>query len=416
MVSRSLRYYLTPYVVAIGCLTLLDVAGGQVIVRTPERQQSEVMDVSAWPPTLAYAWDKVALLESTDALQVAEIRERVVQGLIGLGALDQAAAAAKRLSGLGYYSALARVAKASEGAKRKGFRAEAERGFDFLSHRNQEQLVSELVPLTLPEGWEAVHAMISRCLDVEARLVALGRAAATAAPVDPMIFERCLAMIEEATGSLNRLGRRYAAMAMTEAAKSLVSVGKLPDGLQGDRWSEIAQSAADLAAGAPNAEAIYAELAGVFLKRGKLEQANVLFEKAMAPFEQMGPSNPERMELMQAVTALAKEFQDGRLPEGWARQVQEEAELADDEWKWEVMILAGRTLVACDQNEQAMKCWKTAVMLAGKTPNSVVVSVCLAMLALEAHETGPDAKLERLQEWEVEVKTSSKTLVEDLKQ
>lgn len=400
---------------ALAFLSMLDLVGAQVIVRTPEREPVKVLDVAAWPPALAYAWGKVALLETTDALQVSDIRERVVRGLIGNEDLDQAEAAAKRLIGLGHFEALARVARASEGAKREHIRAEAERGFDFLSHRNQEQLVSEMVPLTIPEGWEAVHQMIARCLDVEARLVALGRAAAVAAPVDQLIFDRCIAMIEESINSLNRLGRRYAALALVEVAQSLVSPRKSPDGLENDRWREIAQSAADLAVGVPNAESIYAELASVFLKGGEPEHAEVLFGKTMEPFERIGPTNPERMNLMEAVTRVANEFGDGRLPEGWAGQVLEEAELADEEWKWEVMILAGRVLIACDESELARKCWKGAVMNAVKNPNSVMLSICLATLALEAYEAGLGDNLDQLQRWEVEMKTSSKTQVEDLK-
>lgn len=396
MGRKSLTYYFTRHVVVIISVILLDSVGAQVIVRTSKGVPKNTLNVASWPPALAFAWDKVALLESTDAQQVSEIRERVIQGLIGIGKLNQAAIASNRLSGVGRYEAFAKVALASEGEMRALMRTEAERGFDLLSQRNQEQLASELVPIVITGGWDALYQLIARCLDVEARLLALGRAAAVAAPESQEIFDRCISMIEETIDSLNLLGRRYAALAMTEVAQSLVGMSKVKDGWYGERWTEVAQAAADYATGVPNAETIYAELASVFLNGGQQEQAGVLFEKAIGPFRQLGQGTPERMNLMLAITTVSKEFGEGRLPKGWAEQVLEEAKLADVEWKWEVMINAGRILIALDKGDWALECWQAASLIASEDPNPVVHLVCLAMLALEARDAGMEGALDWL--------------------
>jgi tetratricopeptide (TPR) repeat protein len=413
MPNGTYSCYWAHWVLLFCCLNLSAECEAQVLVRVPVEQSPMNLEQSKWSGALAYAWEQVAMLESDDALQVADIRVRVVEGLIGLGEIEQAVAAADRLTGLAHYQMLARAAAAVEGAEQKRLRAKAEKGFDFLSQRNQEQLVSDVVVLAVPQGWESVTEVLGRCLDVEARLLAFGRVAARVAGKDKVMFERCIKLIEDQSKGLNRLGRRYAALAMTEAVEGWVQRRETVELEEDERWYEIALSASDAAVGTPNAEEIYARLALVLIGAGKLEQGLTLFEKARLPFKQTRGATPERMELMGTVIQVAKVLGEGAFSGEWVEQVMAEAELADEEWKWEVLILAGRILQRCDEGELAMKCWRTAAQVAGKDPNTVVLSVCLGLLAMEAHELGLWRSMGWLLDWKDKVNGSEETLVEE---
>jgi hypothetical protein len=399
--NRTQSGYRTLWVLMFFWVFLLARSEAQVLKRVPVEQASMNLDQSKWGGALAFAWEQVALLEADDALQVGEIRARVVEGLIELGEIEEAEAAANRLTGLAHYQLLAKAANAVEGEEQERLKAKAERGFDFLSHRNQEQLVSDMVIFAVSQGWEAVEFVLARCLDVEARLIALGKVAAIAGEHDEGLFERCVKAIREQSKGLNRLGQRYAAVAMTEAVEGWVKGRKATELGENERWYELALSASDVAVGTPNAEEIYARLAQVLIHGGKREQGVMLYEKASLPFKQTRAATPERMELMRIVTQVADELGEGRLSTEWVEQVIEEADLADAEWKWEVMIQAGRIVQMCGQTELAMKFWKSAGQVAAKDSNAVVLSVCLALLALEAQEVGLWEDLGWIREWDL---------------
>ncbi len=358
----------------------------QVLVRPPAEKSLPVLTLSTWSPGLSQAWIWVAGMDAADATQVAEVREQIVARLMESGDWDQAHASTRALSGLGRYQAFARLAGRSQESQQKRMLEEAERGFEFLSQRNQEQLVKELVELAVPQGWEAIEKWIKRCLDVEERMLALGRAAAAAVNTDEKLSERCLRELEKQLVGLNELQRRYAVLALIEIAtaaqKKQAGSGNQNDAGMG--WVSIANQAHEVCRqGVVDSGRLHAMLAELFYLGGRLDEAAVLYETAWNQQGGQAVGSMERIRLISKLAEVGQIMGSQRLSNEWFEGVRAETELADVEWKWEHALEVGRIAITLGDKEDAFQAWKIGLALANEKGSAVLGPVCAAWIALE---------------------------------
>lgn len=358
----------------------------QVLVRPPAEKSVPELTLSTWRPGLSQAWLWVAGMDAADATQAAEVRELVVGRLMELGNWDQAHASTRALSGLGRYQAFARLAARSKEAQQKMMLEEAERGFEFLSQRNQEQLVKELVELAVPKGWPEIDKWIKRCLDVEERMLALGRAAAVAVSTDEKLSERCLRELEKQLVGLNELQRRYAVLALIEVATA-VQKEQAVGGIQSDAgmdWLSIANQAHEVCRqGVVDSGRLNAMLAELFHRGGRADEAAVLYETAWNQLGRQTVGSMERIEWISKLAEVGQIMGNERLSREWFEGVRAETELADVEWKWEHAMEVGRVAMTLGDKEDALQAWKMALALAHEKGNPVLGPVCAALIALE---------------------------------
>lgn len=357
----------------------------QVITRASRTSLIKPLQVESWPAWLSIAWRRVSPPQSGELQQATTIRKGIVELLVEAGQIEQAFAAAATLQGLERYQAFAFLADHSEGKEHESAVAEAQRGFQFLSARNQEVLVADFMPITTPKGKEAFREMLNRCIEKDERLLALGRAAASAASKDSEIFEECLAELSFDTSGLNPLHRRYTAVALHVVAEGL----RTADSKGSGQWLEICKSAAELLEKNPlNPVEVLANLASTCFAGGKEKEGQEMLQRALEHWRRLGIGTDERMQGMLAITQAALKAKEPRLPSNWGAQSQEEAGKGKGDWRWELLVKAGRISHLTGDIKSAVITWHEAAKTANSNPNPLVKLTCQALIALEAHEAG----------------------------
>jgi|GEM_PF-5479401 len=357
----------------------------QVITRVARPSFIPPLQVETWPNWLSLAWQNVSPPQSGELEQVGQIRKRIVELLVEAGQTEQAFAAAGTLQGLGRYQAFAHLAAHSDGKPRESAADEAQRGFQFLSARNQEVLVADLMPITTPKGKQAFRDMLSRCVARDERVLALGRAAASSAANEPEIFEECMFELSSDLSGSTALDKRYTALALQAAAEGLRKAGSDHD----ERWLKIGKMAAGVLDETPiNSVDVFAHLASSCFSGGKEMEGKEMLETALEHWRRLGIGTVERMQGMVAITHAAKISKERRLPTNWSEQALNEAVKAKDDWRWDLFVKAGRICHFTGDRERAVGAWREAAKTAGSNPNPLAKLTCRAMIALEAHEAG----------------------------
>lgn len=371
---------------AVACMAMTASSlPAQVISRVARTSFIPPVQVETWPVWLSMAWQKVSPPQSGELQQVVGIRMRIVRLLADAGQMEQAFAAAGTLQGLERYQSFAYLAAHSEGKLHESAVDEAQRGFQFLSVRNQEVLVADLMPITTPKGKEAFREMLSRCVERDERILALGQAAASAAANEPDIFEECLTELSSDVSGLNPLDKRYTAVALQVAAEGLRKADSKGDG----RWLEICQLSAGVLEKTPiNSAEIFVNLASSCFAGGKETEGQEMLQRALEHWRRLGIGTHERMQAMVSITEAAIKSKQERLPANWSARAVEEAQQGKNDWRWDLMVKAGRICRLTGDQKNAVITWKSAIETASSNDNPMVEAACGAMLVMEAHEGG----------------------------
>jgi len=394
--QKRLPATLLCWVIVVACLAVTEKSlSAQVITRVARTSLIPPLQVATWPSWLSMAWQNVSPPQSGEMEQVGQMRKRIVELLVEAGQNEQAFAAAETLQGLGRYQAFAYLAAHSDGKPSESAADEAQRGFQFLSARNQEVLVADLMPITTLKGKQAFRDMLSRCVARDERVLALGRAAASAAANDPEIFEECLSELSSDLSGSSALDKRYTAVALQIAAEGLRKAGSDND----DRWLKIGEMAVAVLDKTPlNSADVFAHLASSCFLGGKEMEGNEMLERALEHLRRLGIGTVERMQGMVAITHAAEKLKERRLPTNWSEQAVDDAVKGKDDWRWELFVKAGRICHLTGDSERALGAWREAAKTASSNPNPLAKLTCRAMIALEAHDAGLKADEDLLRE------------------
>ena len=371
--------------VMVGALTGVT-SQAQVIARATRGGRVEPLRVETWPAWLSLAWERISLPQSGEVEQASEIRGRIVEELMKAGHSDQAFAVAGLMQGFGRYQTFARLAQRLTGTLRETAEAEAQRGFQFLSARNQERLVADLMAITVPKGQRRLDVMLERCLDQEDRIVALGRAASAAANSGQVaIFQACVAELTKDVGGLNALEKRHTVKALLAAAEGLQNADLRSHG----EWLELCGQATEiLEQCALNSADLHALNARICFEGEHEEKGREALERAHLQLKQLGAGTSERMHAMIAMTEAVRASKGSRLPENWCALALYAAESGADDWRWDLLVKAGTITRLVEGGEAAVKIWRRAMESAESNPNEMVGMACAALIAMEAHDAG----------------------------
>lgn len=371
--------------VALGWGAGWEDAQGQVITRAARVRKDMKIRLEAWPEGLSRAWKKCWPAAEDELEGLAEQRVRIVKGLAESGHGEQAHAAAEVLVDWPRYAAFSHLGRRLRGEWRQSAIAEAERGFQFLSLRNQERLAVEMMGIAVEEGSGAVREMLGRCFDREERIIALGRAAHFAAGVNREVFEECIAELTDPGANRNALEKRHTAVALQEAAEG----ARLKGDSRGSGWAGICEAAAAILEQCPlNSAEVLARLAGTYFAGREEEKGAAMLGLAKTHWQRLGRGTPEGMAAMEAITEAAVKSAEDRLGEDWDRNAAEAAAQGEEDWRWELWVKAGRICRVNGNLEGAIAAWGEAMKRANGNANPGVRTACETMIALEAHEAG----------------------------
>lgn len=354
----------------------------QVISRTARMKKAPVVVLEEWPEGLSQAWQRVWPPHEDELDMVPALRSRIVRELAEAGLGGQAMAAAGWLGQATRYDAFARLGSQLKDGQAADAIEEAQRGFQFLSGRSQEQLAAQMMGIAVPRGQAAVREMLGRCPGKEERIVALGKAAFFAAAVSPTIFAECVAELTDGTVQRSPLEKRYTALALQEAAEGLRCAGK-------DDWRDLCAKAGQVLSDCPlNTADVFAALAGTCFAGGEEETGKELLSHAQSHWQRLGAATPERMRAMVAITEAVVESGNDHLEKDWNRQALQAARTAEEDWRWELWIQAGRICRLNGEPKEAVQAWGEALKAAEANSNAMVKPACEGLIAIEAHEAG----------------------------
>ena len=383
-------------------LALLGIHGGltwgQVLVRPATPRASEIINPERWPGWLGWAGRAVSGVATAESRPLLEARVELLGALLNARQEEQAFALAETLSGLPRYQAFARMALTGS-ERASDWAEEAKRGLVFLSARDQEQLVEDLIPVVSLEGAEAEEELIKRCDLWEDRAKALGAAAAHAARKGQWgRFDELVRRVEADKAKNEKpLVRLQIALAMVRLARAL---GPLPAGNPEEvmsRMEQLSGWATELAAGSEvNPCEVWYGLAEAWCLMGQSDRAAEPFARGLRAWRLWSPGSEERVHHLERLGAVAA--RSTKLAEGldWVGTARAEAEKAFVDWKWQAWIVAGRLAVDFEDPKSVESLLSQAVVEARKNPNPEVRLACEAAVAMTAAEAGLELNAETI--------------------